>query len=284
MLETWFATLASRLGVSNPPIEDLQIPQALKQGLEKIWEMALLMGQEEAGKQSAQINFELSQAKAALQVREDDLFQQQKILAARQEALEDALLAAVDKSDDLTSRLSQMQLLANRREEEVEVLYRRLAVIEDERSSERRRMDEKTTMQSIELQRQAARAESTQHKLLEDIDKARQETKKIRSDAQASEKLFERDRSLSLQKIQSCELDLLKVKELHTAEISTLRKTIDALNVRSDELRQLLEKNQIASNDTIARLTEALTATTERQLVWQPLVRKMKKPIRVRKT
>ncbi len=283
MLEAWFATLASRLGVGDHAEDDLQIPQSLRQGLEKLWEMALSAGQEEADKQTAQVNFDLSQKKVALQVREDELFQQQKILAAKQEALEDALLAAVNKAEDLTSRLNQMQLLTNRREEEVVALRRRLTGIEDERSSERHRMDEKVTMHSIELQKQAARAESTQHKLLEDIDKARQETKKTRIDAQASEKLFERDRSLSQLKIQTCEIDLLKAKELHASQTSALRKTLEASNLRSDELRDLLEKNQIASNAAIARLTEALSVTAERQPVRKPLVRKVKQPIRARK-
>ncbi len=283
MLEAWFATLASRLGVDNHSKEDLPIPLTLKQGLEKLWEMALVAGKEEADKQIAQANLDLSLEKVALQVREDELFQQQKILAARQESLEDALFAAVNKAEDLASRLNQMQLLTNRREEEIEALRRRLAAIEDERSSERHRMDEKFTMHSIELQRQAARAESTQHKLLEDIDKARQETKKTRIDAQAAEKLFERERSLSQQKIQSREIDLIKTKELHATQTSALRNTLEASNFRSDELRDLLENNQIASNATIARLTDALSVTADRQPERKPLVRKVKQPIRPRK-
>ena len=286
MLEAWFATLASRLGVNKSQDEAVHIPKALQQAMEKLWDMALSSGQEETDQKMAQAQLDLTEARQALHVRESELAQQERVLAARHEALEEALHTAVNKAEDLMSRLNQVQALTSRREVEIEALRGRLAVVENERVTDRRRTDEEAARHAKERQRYEERAEATQHKLLEDIDKARQETRKIRIDSQMSEKRLEAEYSLLQQKIRSSETNLSKAQDLvsaQTADLSALREALAVSNFRSDELRNLLEKHQIGSETTIARLTEALSVHMGRQQAGAKLlVRKIKRPIRIR--
>ena len=286
MLESWFATLSSRLGVSNKTEEITHIPGALQQAMEKLWDMALTNGREEADEKISQARQTLTEATEALRVRENKLVQHEQVLAARHAALEEALHAAVNKAEDLVSRLNQMQALTGRREMEIETLRSRLAVVEDEREADRRRSSEETSQHAVERRRYEERSEAAQRKLLEEIDRVRQEAKKMRVDAQMSEKRVEADRSSLQQKIRSQEADLSRVQELaasQTAELNGLRQALAVSNFRSDELRNLLEKHQMGSEIAIARLTEALSAHGSRQAAGVKLqVRKVKRPMRIR--
>ena len=286
MLEAWFATLAARLGVNALQDQATPIPKVLQQAMENLWEMALSNGREEAELQIARAQADLVQAKDALQVRESELVQQELVRAAKHQAFEDMLRAAENKAEDALGRLSQAQALASRREMEIEGLRGRINVIESERDSERRRIDEDAVRHANERQRHEERAQATQHKLLEEIDRARQEAKKIHGDAQTSEKRFETQHSLLQQKLRLHEVDLAKANEscsAQSADLHALRKALAVSNSRSDELRNLLEKQQSGSENTIARLTEALSVHNGRQQAGRnPLTRKIKRPLGIR--
>ena len=286
MLETWFATLAARLGVNALQDEAAPIPKVLQQAMENLWELALSNGREEAELQIAQAQADLAQAKDALQVRESELVQQERVRAAKHQALEEMLCAAESKAEDALERLSQAQALASRREVEIEGLRGRINAIESERDSERRRIDEDAVRHAKERQRHEERAQATQHKLLEEIDRARQEAKKIHGDAQASEKRFEAQHGLLQQKIRLHEADLTKAQKscsAQSADLHALREALAVSNSRSSELRNLLEKQQMGSENTIARLTEALSVYAGQQQAWsKSLMRKIKRPLGIR--
>ncbi|MEO7159959.1 MAG: DNA-binding protein [Polaromonas sp.] len=285
MLEAWFATLGARLGVNTPQDEAHHIPKALHESMEKLWMMALSTGQELADQKMEQAQFDLREEREALKLRESELIQQEQVLAVKHEALEVALRIAMGKAEDLISRLDQQQALTSRREVEIETLRARLAVTENERDADRHRIDEDAARNTKERQKYEERAEATQRKFLEEIDRARQETKKIRKDAEISENHFEAERRLLQQKIQSYEVELSKAQEfssMQTVDLNSLREALVASNIRSEEFRHLLEKHQISSQNTIARLTEALSTHTDRQQAGGKLVRKIKRPMRIR--
>lgn len=286
MLEAWFATLGARLGVNTPQDQAHHIPKALQESMEKIWEMALSSGQEQADQKMAQAQSDLGEEREALKLRESELIQQEQVLAVKHEALEEALRAAMGKADDLISRLNQQQALTSKCEVEIETLRGKLAATENERDADRHRMDEDTARNTKERQKYEERAEATQRKFLEEIDRARQETKKIRKDAEISKNHFEAECKLLQQKIQSCEVELSKAQEfssMQAIDLNSLREVLAASNIRSEEFRHLLEKHQTASQNTIARLTDALSTHTDRQQAGGKLVRKIKRPMRIRK-
>jgi len=286
MLESWFATLSSRLGVSNTNEQTSHVPVALQQVMEKLWDMALDSGRQKALEEIAQSQHVLAEAKKALHGRESELLQREQVLAAQHAALEVARRAAVDKSDDLMSRLVQMQALTSKREMEVDVLREKLSDIDAERETDRRRSSEVATQHQIERQRYEDRSEATQRKFLEEIDKARQELKKMRTDANVSEKRVESDRNLLQKKIQSQETEISKAKELaasQAAELNSLRQALVTANSYSDGLCNLLEKHQATSDATITRLTDALSFHVGGQAVGTKLMaRKIRRPIRSR--
>lgn len=286
MLESWFATLSSRLGVNNTKEETTHVPQALQQAMESFWDVALAKGREEADEKIRQAQQALTESRKALQVQENDLIQKEQTLAVRHAALEQALLAADSKAEDLISQLKRMQTLASKWETEVETLRQRLVAVESEREADRHRASEEAIQQAKERQRSDDRSEATQKKLLEEVDKARQEAKKLRTDTQISENRFEVDRHLFQQKFRSQEADLTKAKEFaaaQTAELSGFRQALEVSNSHSDELRDLLLKHQVASETAIARLSEAFSAQGGRYAAGAKfLARKVKRPMRLR--
>ena len=286
MLESWFTTLSSRLGVSNTNKETTHVPEALQQAMESFWGVALAKGREEADEKIRQAQHALTESRKALQVQENDLIHKEQTLAVRHAALEQALLAADSKAADLMSQLNQMQALTSKRETEIETLRHRLVAVENEREADRRRVSEEAIQQAKERQRNDDRSEATQKKMLEEVDKARQEAKRLHTDAQISENRFEADRHSFQKKLRSQETDLTKVQELaasQTAELNGLRLALEVSNSRSDELRDLLLKHQVASETAIARLTEAFSAQGGRYASGAKLLtRKVKRPIRLR--
>ena len=286
MLESWFATLSSRLGVNNTNKETTHVPKALQQAMESLWDVALTKGRAEADEKIRQAQHALTESRKALQVQEDDLIHKEHTLAVRHAALEQALLAADSKTADLMSQLNQIQALTGKRETEIETLRHRLVAVENKREADRRCVSEEAIQQAKERQRNDNRSEATQKKMLEEVDKARQEAKRLHTDAQISENRFEADRHSFQQKLRSQETDLAKVHELavsQTAELKGLRLALEVSDSRSDELRDLLLKHQTASETTIARLTEAFSAQGGRYASGTKLLtRKVKRPIRLR--
>jgi chromosome segregation ATPase len=286
MLESWFATLSSRLGVNSTKEETSHVPQALQQAMESFWDVALAKGREEADEKIRQGQHALTESRKALQAQENDLIQKEQMLAVRHAALEQALLAADSKAADLMSQLNQMQTLTSKRETEIETLRYRLVAVENEREADRCRAGEEAIQQAKERQRNDDRSDATQKKLLGEVDKARQEAKKLRTDAQIFENRFEAARQSFQQELRSQETDLIKAQELaasQTAELNGLRQALEVSNSRSDELRDLLIKHQAASETAIGRLTQAFSAQGGRYAAGTKLVaRKVKRPIRLR--
>jgi hypothetical protein len=285
MLEAWFATLASRLGVNSSKDDPLQVPKILQQAMKDLWEIALSHAQEEAGQQMEEAQISLDAKKEALKIRENELAQQEQVLLAKHHALEDALKAAVDKAEYLMSRLQQAEASASRQQTETESLQTKFAVVESERDLARRRLDDEMARHNEERLKHEERSQAAQHKLLQDVDRARQETKKMQNDAQLSQKRFDAERNLMQQKNCVLESDLSKAQETLTikaADLKALREALAISNLRSDEIRNLLEKQQTASEITISHLTQALSIRLDQHPeTVKPLVRKIKRPIRL---
>ena len=275
MLESWFATLSSRLGMSGVKPQTSNTPVELQQIAENLWSAALKISRQEALDEISQSQHALSEAKQALQLREDELLQKERVLAAQYSALEAARCAAVEKSDDLMSRLTQMQVTSSKRDMEVEILHKKLNALDAERESERQLSSEAAKQHQIERQKYQERSDAMQRKFLEEIDNARQEVKRMRAAVVISENRMESDRNLLQAKIQSQEKELSTSNELsvlQTIEINNQRHALAIANSRS-----------AASETTITRLTDALSFHVKKTGAEPKLmVRKVKRPIRNR--
>lgn len=261
MLETWFATLATRLGVNKQEDESDHVPKALQQALKMAWEVALTKGREQAALEIDQAQADLTQAAQALQKREADLVQLEQVRAAKRQALEETVNSARNISQETLARLSEAQLVVSRRDAEIQNLHARLATTETARESEIHRHQQVTADYLQERQKIEERAQVMQHKLLEEIDRSRQDMKKMSNEAQMAKKLFSDEKFLLQQRIQTYEKDQAKAQALHAAQSSDLHSLREALAIsdsRSNEIQALLIVQLDYSKNTVARLTEAL--------------------------
>ena len=261
MLETWFATLSTRLGVNKQEDASDHVPKALQQALKVAWEVALTKGREGAALEIVQAQADLTQATEALQEREAELVQREQVRAVKQQALEEAVNSARNITEDALARLSEVQHMVSRRDAEIQNLHARLAETETARDSEMRRHQQVTDDYHQERQRIEERTQVMQHRLLEEIDRARQEIKKMSSETQIAGKLFAEEK-VSLQKrIQTNEKEQAKAQALYaaqSADLHSLRETFALSDSSSNEIQALLTVQLDDSKNTVARLTEAL--------------------------
>ena len=267
MLEAWFATLGTRIGVNKEVAVPGDIPKVLQHALKDAWTIALSMGREESALEIVQAQTDLAQATQRLNGRAAELDQMEQVSRIKREALEDSLETARNSTDDAMARLREAQELASRREKEIQSLQHKLAAIEAERDSERRSNQDAVADYIMERKKSEERAQATQRKWLEEIDRARQETKKIASGAQMFEKQFSAEKNLLEVKIRSHEKELAKIQALYaanSADLEALRQTAIASDSRSYEVQSLLKAQLAESKSTVARLTDALLTRTAR--------------------
>ena len=267
MLEAWFATLGARIGANKEDEAPDDIPKVLLHALKDAWAMALSMGREQSALEIVHAQADLAQSTRRLNERETELDQKEQVSRIKREALENALEAARSCIDDAMARLREAQELASRREMEIQSLRQKLAAIEAERDSERRSHQDAVASYIMERSKSEERAQATQRKWLEEIDRARQETKKIFSAAQMSEKQFAAEKNLLEEKIRSHEKGLAKIQTLYatsTADVEALRQAAAASDLSAQEVQNLLKVQLADSKSTVERLTDALLTRTAR--------------------
>ena len=287
MLETWFATLASRLGVNKQDVETNNVPKALQKALNDAWEFALSKGRETASLEIVQAQDELTQATQAMNEREAGFVWMEQVSVVKHQALEQAVISSKSITDDALARLSEAQRLVNRFETEMRSLGDRLVIVETTRDSERLRNQEITTGHLVERQKIEERAQTSQHRLLEEIDRARQETKNVCREAETVRKQFAAEKILMEERIRIHLKEQLKVQALYTdqsAEIHALREAFAISNSRAHETQELLKAQLNDSKSAAARLTEAfLNRENEPNPAAKFLVSKFKRTRSIRK-
>ena len=287
MLEAWFATLADRLAVNKKEEKSGNIPTALEQALKDAWKIALSEAREKSALEIVQSQADLTQASQVLKEREIELVQIDQIRAVKLQALDDALQVARNNTEDARARLSKVQKLVSSREMEIQNLYSKMVTVEAERDAERHRNQESVANNIQERQKIEERFQVVQHKLLEEIDRARQETKKISIEAQANEKYYFAEKILFEKTIQSQEKDLANIQMRYIAQssdVDALRQTAAVSVSRSNVLENLFKTQLADSHLTISRLTEALSIRVDRSSVTSKFTaRKLKRPGVIRK-
>ena len=261
MLETWFATLATRLGVNKKNDESDNVPKALQQALKVAWEIALSKSREESALEIVEAQDSLDQATHALQEREAKLVQMEQVRAVKQQALEEAVNSARNINEDALARLRDAQQLASRRDVEIQNLQAKLAAVETARDSEMHQYQAATADSLRERQKIDERTQATQHRLLGEIDRARQETKKISNEAQTAGKQFAEEKISLQERILTHEEALAKARALYavqSADFHTLRETSAVSASRSHEFQAFLTAQLDDCKNTVARLTETL--------------------------
>ncbi|HCY15477.1 MAG: hypothetical protein A2Z93_01715 [Curvibacter sp. GWA2_64_110] len=254
MLEAWFATLGPRLGVGGTKEVEGDLPAPGRQAVVKLWETALLSTRQVAVQAMEQAQQTLATDRAALELREVDLARQEQVLTERQVAADEALQVARSQIADLATRLDESHVLLGRRDSEIDDLRSRLEVFERQRDADRRQRDEESRSNADERHRLEERAAASERRLLEEVDRGRQEAKQAKADLGETERRAEASR-LRLEAANKVLGDKLQETEF---ELRSVRQALTSANDHSSELRSLLDEQRAATGVALEQLNRLL--------------------------
>lgn len=171
MLEAWFATLGPRLGVALAGAQaEEAAPKELLQALNKVWATAVAAARDEADRALEPERDRLAQQGLKLDIARQELLQREAVLTERGSALEHALELAKSQLRDQVAQLEK----AGR---DLEQARSSLANLVQERDAGRQQFDEQLRTVAEERQRTEQRTAANERRLLEEVDRARQEAK-----------------------------------------------------------------------------------------------------------
>jgi len=234
MLESWFATLAPRLGVAASggaqPAED-SAPQALRQALDAIWANAVTAARDKAEAALAPERDKLAQLDKELDSQRQMLLERESVLAQRGATFEHAL-------ELLRAQLRDQATQLEKAGRDLEQARSSLANLVQERDAGRRQFDDQLGVLTQERERIEQRASASERRLLEEVDRARQEAKQSSraledaSQKHAAEKqALERENVALGNRLQESQVELATLKErLKGSEerVQGMKKTLTA--------------------------------------------------------
>lgn len=254
MLDTWFATLGSRLGVTDEKKATAgDLPPPVRQAMTKLWESAL---------QSAQGVAEqtLAAQLTAIEQRTADLTNQEQGLLQRQSAQDEVLQVARLQVADLTTRLEQSQALTHRRGTEMDDLQLKLSDLDQQRVADLRRSEEENKRNAEERRQLQEHATLTERRLMTELDRERQESKRLKMSLQQAEQRAETVCHQFLAEKQTLTQKLIDLE----SELRSERQSLLLVHERASELRGLLDEQRTANGAAIAQLSQHLTEAAQK--------------------
>jgi chromosome segregation ATPase len=257
MLESWFAALGQRLGVAGPSSGQGAPPAVVRQAIESLWSAALTAAHEQAAAALGQERSALAAELAGIQTAREELARHEAALGDRQAALEQSLGLAKAQLQDQAGRLTQLQIELQRRDQQVATGRDSLANLIQERDAERRVHDAQMRAVADDRQRADERAITTERRLLEEVDRARQEAKQARSALADAERRNGDQRKLLEQTNEALG------RRCHEAEltVASLRERLTSADQRAAEFQHLLD-GQRSVTDAITQLKQKAIAPT----------------------
>lgn len=259
MLEAWFATLGKRLGKVESAEAINVVPQILQQGMVKLWESALLISRQSVAQEAEQANEALTAERSALEVQKTELTRREQLLRERESASNETLALANRQFSELSTRFTELQNQLQQRENELLELRAEHSSLRSSRQSDIRKHEEAVKLLNRERQQLEERNDLNHRRLLQDLDRSRQELKVAKTVVDDSER-----RSENVRKAFETENVALSDKlKLSQTEVATLNQALTTANERSTELRGLLDAQRIANASSLHELNELFLKTNE---------------------
>jgi chromosome segregation ATPase len=257
MLESWFATLARRLGVAASggaqPAEN-GAPEALRQALDVIWSNAVTAARDKAEAALASERDKLAQLDKELDSQRQLLLERESVLAQRGATFEHALEMLRAQMRDQTVQLEQ----AGR---ELEWARSSLATLVQERDADRRQFDEQLRTLADERQRIEQRTADNERRLLEEVDRSRQDAKQaLRALEDAGQK-----HAAEKQPLERANAALGARVHEGELEVVTLKEKLRAAEARAVELQRLLHEQTETINAVIAQTGRTINTKAQRK-------------------
>lgn len=262
MLDAWFATLGSRLGVGGIKETAKDVPTPVQQAAIKLWETALVCARKNAEQTLEQAQKTLAEAQTAVDLQKDELSQRALLVEARETAANEALQVARLQIAEIAARLGESQANLGRRDAEIAELRTALTDLGKKRDADRLRSDAEIKQSADERRRQDERSSANERRLMEQLDRERQENKQVKIALADSKRQLESARQSAEEKNISLSGKLLE-SEL---ELRSVRQNLASEHERSSELRTLLDSQRLATGTALDQLNRfladsALTAT-----------------------
>lgn len=269
MLEAWFAQLGQRLGSMSgggagnaaapgamttpgqpqPPATVLDLAQSL-------WDAALDQARQAAQQQWEAAQAELAQQRSQLTADRAELERERQTLAQQHSTLEQMLALSRTQVADLTRRLADADAWRQEKEQSVAVLTNRLEDLRLQHKQLQQRLDDTVAAQAQERQRLQDRATENEHRLLNEVDLARQEAKTARQTLASQQKQREEAARQADEQLHAAQA------RLQTAETQTSasQAQLAHLQRRSSELETSLLDNRHTIQTLQHQLAAALSA------------------------
>ena len=268
MLEAWFAQLGQRLGSMSgggagipaahgtmtlgqpqPPATVLDMAQAL-------WDAALDQARQAAQQQWESAQAELAQQRSELTADRAELERERQTLAQQHSTLEQMLSLSRTQVADLTRRLADADAWRQEKEQSVAVLTNRLEDLRQQHRQLQQRLDDTVFAQAQERQRLQDRATENEHRLLNEVDLARQEAKAARQTLANQQKQREEAARQADEQLKTTQAKL-QTAETQTAASQAL---LAPLQRRNAELETSLQDNRHTIQTLQHQLAAALSA------------------------
>lgn len=256
MLDAWFSSLGARLGIGAEAqhlADDL--PVAVRQCANKLWETAAAAARELANQQLLTAQRAVDELRVSLELRERDLAQRQQSLQERQSAQDELIELTRSQVTDLSSRLAQAILVSRQRDAEIEALQQKLAYQEVQRLADQRRIDEQLQHHAQERGKLQESATLTERRLMTELDRERQESKRLKSKLEQSQVQAETTGNQFRAQLQTLGQKLLDVEQ----ELRSERQAAMVAQQRASELRGLLDEQAKTNVAALAQLNQLLT-------------------------
>lgn len=263
MLDAWFATLGSRLGVTDEKkVMAGELPPPVRQAVAKLWEAAQLSAQGVAEQGLLQVQQTLAAERSAIELQAVDLASREQGLQERQSAQDEVLQVARNQIADLAIRLEQSQALTNRRDTEIDTLHLKLSELDKQRLVDQGRAENELKRHAEERQRLEERATMTERRLMTELDRERQESKRLKLNQQQATQQAERVGNQFQAEKQTL------VQKLHDSEfeLQSVRQALVLANERASELRGLLDDQRTANGAAISQLSQLLTDANQKAI------------------
>lgn len=263
LLEAWFATLGSRLSLGGTNADDGGPPAAVRQAMEKLWEVALSTAHQDAKKAHEQAQQALNTERAALAERESKVERKAEVLTERLLSADAALADARRQIELLNSRLLEANALLSQRAAEIEGAQAKLAAAGRQLAEDRNLRDQDSLRHGEERQRLEARSVANERRLMEELDRERQESKRAKSAVDQAERKVE---TLRAQMETDIKTVTGRVRETET-ELAAVRQALKISDERANELRGFLDEQRELAKTALDQLNRLLSDAKPRPAI-----------------
>lgn len=261
MLETWFAGLGKRLGMTEDPHKEGQMPVAVMQAMGKLWDAALMEARKEVEAALAEQRQNLETATAALAARESELASLEHAFSQRQGVVDALLQAEKEKTASVEANLSTAQEQLHQSEISTAALKKAVATAEDQLQMARVQIDAQARQHTVERGRWEERAAGNERRLLGEIDRERLAFKKANAAADEANAALQTTRSNYENRT------VALGKQLHASELEfgISQHALQLSERRCAELTGLLQEQRTTNSVTLERLSQTLATLASKR-------------------